>query len=563
MKKLLFAFILCIYHVISNAAPVYPGQWQNIVLADGTTVRAEFVGDECCSYYRSGDGRCFSFNDEARYFEQVSIESLIQKTATMRTSMIESRGVNRTSNLTKSATAKSTEIIGNRKGLVILVQFQDVRFEEGHDLVLYNRILNEEGFVDEEKGFVNSVRDYFHAQSSGQFDLEFDIYGPYTTSENMAFYGANSGTDNWNSKNVAQMIYDACAAFDSEIDFSKYDWDGDGYVDQVFILFAGQGENFDKTNTDAIWPHEWQLYSASGGTLLPVFDGVRVNTYGCSCELGVSKNIDGIGTFCHEFSHCLGLPDMYDTSGSGHYDMSRWSVMATGCYISNGFRPCNYTSYERMYAGWEQPVELKDDCRITGMKALGDGGVSYIIYNDAVPTEYFLLENRQKVGCDAGIYGTGLLVIHVDYDAALWASNKINASSTSHCYVVPADNDYASNSATNIKGDTYPYINTSEDVTITNDSFSATSLPAAEWYHEDSEGKKYINKPITQITNNADGTVSFVFGNPEPSTSIKDILSDEIKNDNRIYSIDGTYLGTDISKLDKGLYIIGGKKMVR
>ena len=563
MKRLLLTFILGIVYVTSEAAPVFPGQWQNLILANGNTIWAELVGDECCSYYRSEDGKCFRLNTNTRFFEQVSINTLHQETAAMRTSMVEARAKRRTSKLKTTTNTKSSEIIGSFRGLVILVEFQDVRFENGHDKTLYNRILNEEGFVDEEKGFNGSVKDYFRAQSNGLFNLEFDVYGPYTTSENMAYYGANSGSNSWNSKNVAQMVYDACSAYDSEIDFSRYDWDGDGYVDQVFILFAGQGENFNKTNTDAIWPHEWNLSSASGGTIKPTFDGVRVNTYGCSSELGVNKQIDGIGTFCHEFSHCLGLPDMYDTSNGGNHDMSRWSIMATGCYIANGFKPCNYTSYERMYAGWEQPVELKEDCIISNMKPLGNGGVSYIYYNDAVPTEYYLFENRQKVGCDAGIYGTGLIVIHVDYLASAWSSNKINASSTPHCYVVPADNDYTAKSAKGLRGDPFPYINNEGETPIINNSFTDTSLPAAEWYNEDTQGKKFLNKTLTNITNNEDGTVSFVFGNPNPSTSINDITLYETTKDKRIYSIDGTFVGTDITKLNKGLYIIGGKKFVK
>ena len=129
--------------------------------------------------------------------------------------------------------------------------------------------------------------------------------------------------------------------------------------------------------------------------------------------------IEGIGTICHEFTHCLGLPDIYDTAYGGGYGMGYWDLMNSGSYNSNGYIPAGFTSYEKMYCGWSQPIELKNDTVITGMKPLSEGGESYIIYNDANRNEYYLLENRQKTGWDAGIPGNGLLVIHVDYDPTL------------------------------------------------------------------------------------------------------------------------------------------------
>lgn len=475
-------------------------------MADGTEIRVELRGDEFCSYWQAADGRKFVENNTTGYYEIADMKKMTAKADQMRlTARRNSKKL-----MTRGALGGDHQpYIGTKKGLIILVQFTDKQFWAEHTPALYERIANEEGF--NEMGFRGSVKDYFKDQSYGQFELDFDIVGPVNLSHNYAYYGAPTGDSNDNGKALGEMVIEACEAVDGEVNFNDYDWDGDGEVDQIFILYAGHGEaSWNDKNT--IWPHEWNLRSALGRTI--TLDGAKIDTYACSCELGIKTSdksneecIDGIGTICHEFSHCLGLADMYDTSYSGNYGMGKWGIMDNGSYNGDGYLPANYTSYERWYAGWIQPTELTEDCQINNMKDLASSGEAYIIYNDNNKNEYYMLENRQLNGWDAGLPNSGLLILHVDFDANVWKQNLVNSTSRQRCTIFIADNDPNNNEA----GDIYPY--------GYNNSLTNTSTPAATLNNMNTDGSKYMNKSIRNITRNSDGTVSFSFENENNSNS--------------------------------------------
>ncbi len=476
-------------------------------MADGTEVRVELRGDEFCSYWQAADGRKLVQNNSTGFYEIADMEAMKAKADQLRLSARRSKS---NDIQTRGALGGDHQpYVGTKKGLIILVQFADTKFWEDHTPALYQRIANEEGF--NEMGFSGSVKDYFKDQSYGQFELDFDIAGPVTLPNNYSYYGGPINGQNDNPTALGEMVISACEAIDNDIDFTNYDWDGDGEVDQVFILYAGHGEaSWDDPNT--IWPHEWNLHSALGRTL--TLDGVKIDTYACSCELGVKTEnnkrvecIDGIGTICHEFSHCLGLADMYDTSYSGNYGMGDWDIMDQGSYNGDGYLPANYTSYERMYAGWIEPTELKENCEISSMKDLASSGEAYIIYNDNNKNEYYLLENRQLTGWDAGLPNSGLLILHVDFDANVWKQNLVNSTSRQRCTIFIADNNPDENDA----GDIYPY--------SYNNSLTNTSTPAATLNNMNTDGSKYMNKSIRNITRNGDGTVSFTFENENNSSN--------------------------------------------
>ena len=234
-------------------------------------------------------------------------------------------------------------IIGKRKGLVILVDFQDVKMQSAHDNAEWNDFFNKSGY--NTLGNSGSVHDYFYSQSYGQFDLSFDVVGPVTVSKNMADYGGND--DSGNDKDPGGMVYEACRLVADKVNFADYDWDGDGEVDQVFVIYAGYGEaSRPALLPNTIWPHEWTLKAAGYSLTL---NKVKINTYGCTAELNDygSNNMAGIGTACHEFSHCLGLPDIYDTSGGDCFGMDLWDVMDYGSYAGNGYCPVGYNTYQR------------------------------------------------------------------------------------------------------------------------------------------------------------------------------------------------------------------------
>lgn len=551
--KLITTLLSSFMATLAFAVPAKRGIWRTVTLTDGTQIRAELRGDESCRYWQTADGSKLVTSVKTGLCEYADMSTILARTARKRQS---ARRAGAATISTRGAIGGEHQpYIGKKKGLIILVDFADKTFKEEHTPNLYRRIANEEGFS--EMGFYGSVKDYFKAQSYGQFELDFDIAGPVSMPEGYAYYGGPSNGESDNYEAIAQMIIDACKSVDDDINFADYDWDGDGEVDQVFILYAGHGEaSWD--DEDTIWPHEWELDSA----LYPMkntltLDGVRINTYACSCELGsivesnkLIETIDGIGTICHEFSHCLGLPDTYDTSYSGYYGMNVWDIMDYGSYNDNGFLPANYTSYERMYTGWTTPTELSNDTTVSAMTPLSENGESYIIYNDNNKNEYYLLENRQQTGWDAALPNSGMLILHVDYDKSVWANNMVNSTSRQRCTIFIADNRPNSNDA----GDIYP----NKD----NNCLTNTSTPAATLYNNNIDGTKYMNKAVRDITRNEDGTMSFSFENLN-TTSIKTLKPNTTDEDRRIFGIDGRYLGKKSETLKKGIYIINKKKIVK
>lgn len=490
------------------AVPAKRGQWKTVTLADGTQVKVELRGDEFMKYWQAEDGRKFVKNAKTERYEVADMDALKKKAVELRTAA----GVN-TDRQNAPARVPGTRIgsdyTGEKKGLVILVEFPDMQFTHGTP-ELYQRLLNEENYSDASLGFVGSVSDYFRDQSNGVFNLTFDVAGPVMMPENYAYYGSNIPYDD---ANVRTMLTTALNAIDADTDFSRYDWNGDGEVEQVFFIYAGLSEaNGGDENT--IWPHK-SIISNQGVTL----DGMTVNTYACSAECQpiyqgeyvVDTHIDGIGTICHEFSHCLGLADMYDTDYSGGYGMGSWDLMNQGSYNADGFRPACYTGFERMQIGWYQPIELTENVEIRGMGSLADNGNFYIVRNDGNPGsgnpvysgEYYVLENRQRTGrWDTGLPASGLLITHVDFDQSVWNANSPNNDpSHQRCTIIPADGRASTLSEA---GDTYPY--------GSNNSLTNETTPAATVYTKNTDGSNYMNKPITNITQNADGTISFSFG---------------------------------------------------
>lgn len=388
-------------------------------------------------------------------------------------------------------------VTGKRKGLVILVNFKDKKMQSKHTQAEWNDYFNKVGY--NKYGNNGSVHDYFYAQSYGKLDLEFDVIGPVTVSKNMASYGANDAQGN--DIDPAGMIKEACelAYAKEKMDMSQYDWDGDGAVDQVYVIYAGYGEAAGgEKNT--IWPHEWDI---EGGGYSLVLGGQRIRTYACSSELngGNGTDISGIGTACHEFSHCMGIPDFYDTAGGGCFGMDAWDLMDYGSYGGDGYEPTGYNTYEKWVSGWIEPTILTEPCYIKNMKPLSDAPEACVVFNEANKNEYYIFENRQLKGTDVALPNHGMLVIHVDYDQKVWFDNEVNNTSNHQRFtVVPADNKLTSETVT---GDTYPGTTKSTELTD-------TSKPAATLFNANSDGRKFLGKPVTDITEK-DGLISFTF----------------------------------------------------
>lgn len=583
MKKLyLMLSMLFAFGAAANAVPAKKLQ-KVITLTNGTQVSVELRGDEYLSWWEGTDGTAYrtTATDE-NVFEAFDLEAQKPAAAARRARAEQGRVARlaRVKNSLKGADDKMRGLGGDhitykgvKKGLVVLVDFKNKKFADGHDLEYYKNVINGKDFSDEEEGYVGSVRDYFLAQSNGQFELDFDVVGPVTMSKNYGYYG-NDGAYQKDEK-VYEMIKEACDGIQDKVNLKDYDWDGDGEADQVFFLYAGLGQA-SGGSAGTVWPHESELRYWPCGVLS--YSTGKINTYACANELqpetqGSSRYISaGIGTICHEFSHCLGFADMYDTTGGGGYGMSVFDVMDQGSYNGNGFVPCNYTAFERIYAGWVEAIELIDPATVKDMKSVSDYGRPFIMYNYKNTNEYFLLENRQNTGWDKGLYGSnGLLIVHVNYVPSRWANNSVNSSAEKIqcCTVVNADGS-RENTQYSLQGDLYPY--EVKGVTM-NDEFTDESEPAAKLYTKNSDNSYALGIPITQIKRSK-GSISFLVCGGDANNVIDNTFNGVVDGingvtvadktrDNRIYSIDGRYLGTDASALGKGIYVVGGKKVVK
>ena len=235
----------------------------------------------------------------------------------------------------------------NTRGLVILVSFPDQPFSDDHPRQLWQDIICRQGY--DEHGASGSVSDYFYDQSYGQFRIQFDVVGPVEVSQPYAYYGKNIHWDYFDDEfdqHDGQLVEEACRAVADSVSFSDYDWDDDGQVDMVYLLYAGYGESdYYWKDPDVIWPHmgtlsiDWFESYPEGLTL----QGLTIDQYACSNELASNGSLSGHGTICHEFSHCLGLPDLYDTL-TGRSVLGRYDLMDTGNYNGSGWCPPGYSS---------------------------------------------------------------------------------------------------------------------------------------------------------------------------------------------------------------------------
>lgn len=513
LRRCTLSIVLVFSTLCANAVPAKPGLIRRISLADGTSISARLVGDEFGHYWLGDDGQAYIDQQGKDIFALADIKAINNKAKAQRAQANQlraRRAAPRKANQANQAN-QVKGYFGKKKGVIILTEFSALSFKEGNDSVLFDRIANEIGYS--EGKFIGSMRDYFYDQSKGKFELDFDVVGPVKLSKNYSYYGKNNSSGD--DMHPAEMVSEACQLADSLVNFKDYDWDGDGEVDQVLVLFAGKGEA-DGGASNTVWPHEWQLSSAGyygDGTGALKLDGVKIDTYACVSELdGSTGKVAGIGTMCHEFSHCLGFPDFYDTDYSGGQGMGYWDLMDNGSYNGNGYVPAGYTSYERWEAGWKEPIELKTDTIVTGMMPLQDDGETYIIYNDGHKNEYFLLENREPTGWDIHLPGKGLLILQVDYNAMAWQSNTPNDTPNHQRMTwIPADNKFQYTtylgtkyySEAGMANDPFPYGQV--------DAFSKWTQPEAKFYNKTANGTNYMDFSVKGIKRNADMTIDFTF----------------------------------------------------
>ena len=354
--------------------------------------------------------------------------------------------------------------IGEVHSLVILVQFADTKFSTvGSDAhQFFNNMLNEPGFT-YSNGANGSARDFYLNSSNGRFQPQFDVIGPVTLPEKYSYYGANQGSSVDNPARLEQFVREACTLADPLVDFSQYDHNQDGYIDNIYFFYAGKGEA-DSGDGNAIWPHS-AYYSdmAKDAGLSETslkLDGIEVGNYTCSNEINgtlITPQPAGIGTFVHEFGHVLGLADHYDVNyGMTTFAPGSFDTMAQASYNNNGNTPAAFSAYERACLGWLDLTVLKNGVdSLNVLPDLNDSNKAYVVpVGGTNDEEYFIMENRQKKGWDAFIPGHGMLLWHIDYDAKAWEKNELNITGThQRVDIVEADNKLTDNTRA---GDPFP-----------------------------------------------------------------------------------------------------------
>ena len=465
--------------------------------------------------------------------------------------------------------------IGAPKVPVILVQFEDKQFFE-HDSTrvdsdtthFFDLYLNgeEPGVRYTGAGSYGSVRDYFISQSDSLFQPEFVVIGPVTLSNGYAYYGGNSG--NTKDIHISDFYTEAIKlAQQAGTDFTIFDNDSNGTVDMVYFIYAGRGENDSKNRDEnTIWPKE----NGSGGTI----GGVKFGAYACNNE-EFRGTVAGIGSMCHELSHALGLPDFYDTKYVA-FGLDYWDVMDSGCYLKNQQHPVGYSAYEREFMGWRSLITLPADSgmTVTLYPMTRPEGRGYKVVNKENPDEYYVLENRQPEDWDMYIgygnqtygYNQGMLVTHIHYVASRWSANTVNTVADHQlCTIIPADSTL----------DSYMYVGTDYNLQEYLASARGDIYPG-ETSKTDLQGSKAfvftttgdtpgeMGQPITGITQNENGSVTFQFcgGEPDRIESISFVAnSQQPAANSQFYDITGRRISDQSGP--SGLYINNGKKYFR
>lgn len=501
MKKIIILSLLVVCFVQTTfAIPAYPKPLK-VKQADGSWLTIQMRGDEHGHYVLTSDGIPLVFNARQENYEyadwkdgKVQASGIKAVEASERTAKVKAfvesldksailesfkrarlQQLQQTLSSRRNASLKAGSnpqkeklnnfpTIGEVHSLVILVQFADTKFSTvGSDAhQFFNNMLNEPGFT-YSNGANGSARDFYLNSSNGRFQPQFDVIGPVTLPEKYSYYGANQGSSVDNPARLEQFVREACTLADPLVDFSQYDHNQDGYIDNIYFFYAGKGEA-DSGDGNAIWPHS-AYYSdmAKDAGLSETslkLDGIEVENYTCSNEINgtlITPQPAGIGTFVHEFGHVLGLADHYDVNyGMTTFAPGSFDTMAQASYNNNGNTPAAFSAYERACLGWLDLTVLKNGVdSLNVLPDLNDSNKAYVVpVGGTNDEEYFIMENRQKKGWDAFIPGHGMLLWHIDYDAKAWEKNELNITGThQRVDIVEADNKLTDNTRA---GDPFP-----------------------------------------------------------------------------------------------------------
>lgn len=456
---------------------------------------------------------------------------------------------------------------GEPHSIVVLVEYQDVKFSMSDPFEYYNDYLNGDNFT-RDNG-TGSCRQYFSDSSLGVFKPTYDLYGPVLLKYNQSYYGQNDRRGD--EPHAAEMIVEAVNFLDATVDFSQYDHNGDGYVDSIYVIYAGRGEA-DGGSVNTVWPHSWELsddaryFGKTTGAIK--VDNVLVDAYGCSQELS-GRTPTGIGVFVHEFGHVMGLPDLYNTSNyNDETTPLDWSLMDQASYNNDTRTPPLFSSFERYSLGWIEPQEIY----VSGdyeLEKLSLNGKAYILTTEENEDEFFLLENRQLEGWDSYLPYHGMLIWHIEFSQRNWDNNTPNNNALRQgVCLVRADNRASMNT---YRGDPFPGTGLVTEF---------TNLTAPRLVSYD---RRDLNVTAISDIKEVDETIKFSATATEDRsdrqpTGIVDSIGDVNEfwtEAGCLYTSGGIFPAFDISgrkvgmvapssplRVSPGIYIVGGKKLL-
>lgn len=587
MKKILLSITFALMGITSGfAAKAYPGI-VTVTQSDGTELNVRIYGDEHHSWYTTTDGALLVQVGKNFYVAQVEDNGMLKATpqlahnAELR-NKLENKAINTQNKQLFFNTAKTNAIrrsigISNNypyfphtdtpKALVILVEFQDCAFLTKDPVSVFNHLLNASPEdetpqvlledYNNNTNFTNtgSVKQYFSDMSEGEFQPQFDVKGVVKVSKNYAYYGQDQSENNRDIK-YKEMIKEACELAKSQlgVNFSEYDANNDGNVDLVYVIHAGYGQN--------TGGEENTLWAKTSFNYITTIDGKEISAHGINSELNFNKGnyITGIGVICHEFSHTMGIPDLYPYNSKAYVNNQEpesWDLMDAGEYGNNGYTPVPYCAWELDIMGWNAGIETldKEPKQITMEPYFSGNRKAYKI--EADNGEYLLLQNLQRTGWGKGYMSHGLLIYRIDYQRSnVGLDYRMNQTPNKpEVTVLPADgvilNGYL-NGKSHTKQEYY-------------ESQWADPFPGYKQVTELLEAK-LNNTTLTNLLYNIketdDRVITFDYLK-DYATGIDQTLADKDTEKNQsIFSFDGRYLGNDASKLTKGVYIIGKKKVV-